>query len=187
LYGSLPQNVINQLTMFRNELSKRLAGNDQNSRVREYKRLFAKTDTILDKAESGPLWLRQFSIAELMEDALLHRFSHLYVLWSYVVMANHVHVFLKPKPDVTIGSITKRLKGTTARDANKLLKRTGQPFWQDESFDHWSREPAEFFRIVSYIENNPVKAGLVEKREDWKWSSASERKRRGLDRVLPLT
>jgi type I restriction enzyme R subunit len=47
-----------------------------------------------------------------------------------------------------------------------------QPFWQDESYDHWVRGPEELEKIVSYIEENPVAAGLVERVEDWRWSSA---------------
>ncbi|MDQ3667994.1 MAG: transposase [Acidobacteriota bacterium] len=115
------------------------------------------------------------------------RYAHLYTLWAYVVMANHVHVFLKPKGDATIDRITKQLKGFTAREANLFLGRTGQKFWQDESFDHWSRDKDEFSRIVKYIENNPVKAGLVKRPEDWPWSSAAERKRRGWREFKALT
>ena len=187
LCGSLPQNVLNELTILRHQMATRLSESSDSSRMREYKKLFVKTDAILDKAETGPLWLKRSSIAQLVQDALLSKFAHLYVLWSYVVMANHLHVFLRPKPDATVALITKHLKGSTAREANKLLQRTGQPFWQDESFDHWSRDAAEFFRIVRYIENNPVKAGLVNKAADWKWSSAAERKRRGFPDVQPLT
>lgn len=81
---------------------------------------------------------------------------------------------------VALGIIMQRLKGYTAKEANSILGRTGQTFWQDESFDHWIRNDQEFERGVSYIENNPVKAGLVTSRDQWKWSSASERVRRGL-------
>ena len=114
-------------------------------------------------------------------------YAHLYTLWAYVVMANHVHVFLKPKGDATIERISKHLKGFTSREANLFLERTGQKFWQDESFDHWSRDKDEFLRIVKYIENNPVKAGLVKRPEDWPWSSAAERKRRGWSEFKALT
>jgi REP element-mobilizing transposase RayT len=191
LAGSLPLTVINQLRVIRNQLTRRktlLAGGwTKDNRVMEYKRLFAKVDAILDKAQTGPLWLKQTGVAALVQQALLVKYAHLYTLWSYVVMANHLHVFLKPKDDSAIGSITKYLKGHTAREANKLLHRTGQPFWQDESFDHWSRDRVEFFRIVEYIENNPVKAGLVETPEAWVWSSAAERKRRGMNEFEALT
>jgi putative transposase len=69
--------------------------------------------------------------------------------------------------------ITHWIKGRTAREGNLLLGRTGEPFWQDESYDHWVRNEREFHRIVKYIEWNPVSAGLVTKPEDWPWSSAT--------------
>jgi putative DNA methylase len=83
--------------------------------------------------------------------------------------------------------ITKRLKGYTALEANRLLHRTGQTFWQQESFDHWARDEEEFYRIIAYSENNPVKAGLVSRPEEWLWSSAHERLKRGWDDIRPLT
>ena len=125
----------------RQQLSKRKlvrsAGWTNDKQLLEYKRLFARVDAILDKAETGPLWLKEIEIADLVQQALLERYADLYTLWAYVVMANHLHVFLKPKIQVTVASITKHLKGYAAREANRVLKRTGQPFWQDESFDHW--------------------------------------------------
>ncbi|HEX8847496.1 MAG TPA: hypothetical protein VF791_22830, partial [Pyrinomonadaceae bacterium] len=69
---------------------------------------------------------------------------------------------------------TKTIKGFTAREANKLLNLTGQPFWQDESYDRWVRDETELKRIIRYIEHNPVSAGLVAKPEDWPWSSATK-------------
>ena len=57
------------------------------------------------------------------------------------------------------------------------LGRTGKPFWQVESYDHWVRNAYQFQRIISYIEWNPVSAGLVEKPEDWPWSSAHRQDR----------
>jgi REP element-mobilizing transposase RayT len=165
LEGSLPENVLNQLRIIRQQLLKRKSvasgGWTSDRRILEYKKLFAKVDAILDKAETGPLWLKEVSIADLIQETLLQRYAHLYLLWAYVVMANHLHVFLKPKGENTIGSISKHIKGFTAREANRILNRTGQTFWQQESFDHWSRDRSEFLRIVRYIENNPVKAGLV--------------------------
>ncbi|HEY6121797.1 MAG TPA: transposase [Pyrinomonadaceae bacterium] len=64
----------------------------------------------------------------MIQATLLERYAHMYKLWSYVVMANHVHVFLKPKPVATVELITKHLKGYTAREANRILGRTGQTF-----------------------------------------------------------
>jgi hypothetical protein len=57
-----------------------------------------------------------------------------------------------------------------------VLGRSGEPFWQKESYDHWVRDRAEFERIRDYIEANPVKAGLVATPQDFPWSSASVEK-----------
>jgi putative DNA methylase len=91
-------------------------------------------------------------------------------MYAYVLMPNHVHILINPL--VPLRRITGGIKGVSARDANGALGRTGKAFWQDESFDHWIRNDAQLERIQSYIEYNPVKAGLVAKPEDWQWSSA---------------
>ena len=94
----------------------------------------------------------------------------LYELFAWVLMSNHVHMLVKPcKP---LREVTRAVKNTSAREANLILGRTGTPFWQDESFDHWIRNRDEFDRIACYIEHNPVSAGLVERPEQWRWSSA---------------
>jgi putative transposase len=130
-------------------------------------------DRILDKAQSGPLFLRQREIADLVVIALREgdRRYHRYDLHSFVVMANHVHVLVTPKVVATewLGP----LKGFTAHQANWILGRRGQPFWQDESYDHLVRSDAEFERIRNYIEMNPVRAGLVTQADEFRWSSVT--------------
>ena len=105
--------------------------------------------------------------------ASLHRGTLLghYELGAYVVMSNHVHVLRCQGSRHR--SCCKSLKGVTARDANRILGRTGETFWQAE----WVRDEKEWGRIAVYIENNPVKAGLVTRGEDYGWSSAAERGR----------
>jgi type I restriction enzyme R subunit/putative DNA methylase len=85
-------------------------------------------------------------------------------------MVNHVHILIYPEADLS--KITKSIKNFSARQANSILGTTGQPFWQEESYDHWVRGPEETEKIVRYIEENPVSAGLVGRVEDWRWSSA---------------
>ena len=94
-------------------------------------------------------------------------------------MANHVHLLILPR--VALSRLMQTLKGYTAREANKLLGRTGQRFWQAESYDRWVRDSREAERIRAYVENNPVKAGLVLRPEDYQWSSARGRVERTLD------
>jgi REP element-mobilizing transposase RayT len=129
-------------------------------------------DQILDRAATGPRHLCRPEIARLVVGALgdgESRFQR-YQLHSYVVMPNHVHLLVTPGVPATkwLGP----LKGFTAHEANLILGLTGQPFWQNESHDHLVRSPEEFERIRRYIENNPVKAGLVTNPEEFQWSSA---------------
>ncbi|MCI0698229.1 hypothetical protein L0337_40260 [candidate division KSB1 bacterium] len=86
---------------------------------------------------------------------------------------------------VSLARIYHSLKSYTSKKANAILERSGK-FWQIESYDHWIRDEQEFWRVIEYIENNPVKVGLCQKPEDWKWSSASKRKELGLDYQAPL-
>jgi hypothetical protein len=53
-----------------------------------------------------------------------------------------------------------------------MLARTGNPFWQEESYDRLVRDSAEWERIKFYIEQNPVRAGLVKEASQYRWSSA---------------
>ncbi|OAI41588.1 hypothetical protein AYO40_02955 [Planctomycetaceae bacterium SCGC AG-212-D15] len=64
------------------------------------------------------------------------------------------------------------IKGFTSHEINGLDQARGRVFWQDESYDHWVRDEEEMHRIIVYIENNPVAAGLCARPEDWPWSSA---------------
>lgn len=68
-----------------------------------------------------------------------------------------------------LASIMESLKGWTARRCNEALNRQGQ-FWQHESYDHVIRNQSEWERVVNYVVDNPVKAGLVAECQDWKWS-----------------
>lgn len=77
------------------------------------------------------------------------------------------------KIEVVLASIMQSLKGWTARCCNLELERRGQ-FWQHESFDHVIRNQAEWEKIVDYVVNNPVKAGLVNEWQNWKWSYRRE-------------
>jgi putative transposase len=133
---------------------------------------FVWMDRYLDTTRTGPLYLRREDIARIVATSLRPgvELGH-YDLRAWVVMANHVHALLLPK--VPAARLLGALKGCTAREANQVLGRTGQPFWQAESYDHWVRDEREFEKIVAYIENNPVKAGLVARAEDYSWSSAA--------------
>ena len=139
---------------------------------------FVAMDRLLDHARTGPLYLARPEIAGLVVEAIVEGRDTLghYDLHAFVVMANHVHLLITAKTPVP--KLLQRLKGTTARRANESLRLTGRPFWQEESYDRWVRDEREFQRIRAYVEENPVRAGLVAAPEDYPWSSASRSFRR---------
>jgi len=133
---------------------------------------FVTMDRQLDHAVIGPRWLLDNRVACCVVEALNYGEGQLglYKLRAWVLMANHVHILLYPH--ATLSRITKAVKNFSARQANSILQRTGQPFWQDESYDHWVRDRDELEKIVRYMEENPVVAGLAGAAEKWRWSSA---------------
>jgi REP element-mobilizing transposase RayT len=135
-------------------------------------KVFVAIDRELDQAVTGPRWLQEERVAQCGVDALQYGEQQLglYELEAWVLMVNHVHILIDPK--AKLQKITRSIKSYSARQANAIIGRTGQPFWQEESYDQWVRGPKEMGKIVRYIEQNPVTATLVEKAEDWRWSSA---------------
>ncbi len=130
-----------------------------------------KVEAVLD-AGRGACWLSQPAVADLAAGAVQFFQGQRYELRAWVVMPNHVHVVVWPMPGHTLSEILHSWKSYTSKAANKLLHRVGELFWQSESFDHWVRDDEEHARLVAYVENNPVKAGLCARPEDWRWSSA---------------
>ena len=158
LHGSLPLDVVERLRSSECDAGER----------------FARAERLLDGAKTGPLWLSNSQVAKIVVQCVSHgalalRFC---TLIAYVVMLNHVHLLIDPQ--VPMKRITAGIKGVSARDANRVLGRTGQTFWQAESFDHWVRDTAEGAKIKDYVQQNPVKAGLVGSAEQWPWSSAAK-------------
>jgi REP element-mobilizing transposase RayT len=128
-------------------------------------------DRYLDTARVGPTWLRQPEIADLVSEHIRRGAQErLYELDAWVVMANHVHMLVRPL--IKASEALRRIKGRSAREANLALGRTGESFWQAESYDHWVRNGEEATRITCYIENNPFTAGLATRAEGYPWSSA---------------
>lgn len=179
LAGSIPTEMLQQLLTEAERVEAALARvPDPQERARraylEQRRLFGKWDTALDTAQSGPFWLRDPRIAELVAESLHHRDGRVYDLDAFCIMPNHVHLVYTPLPKAdgayhAMSAIMHSLKRYTARQANLSLGREGD-FWQHENYDHAMRDEAEWRRIITYVLNNPVKAGLVRHWEEWPWS-----------------
>jgi REP element-mobilizing transposase RayT len=179
LHGSLPVETAERLKDEATEREKKIerlstATERRASLYAERKRQFGRFDDALDTTTYGPTWLKNPVIASILAEALLFRDGKIYELDCFTIMSNHVHTVFAPLKDETgicygLSRIMQSLKRRTASLANECLGREGA-FWQSESYDHIVRDEDEWRRIVWYVLNNPVKAGLVQDWREWKWT-----------------
>lgn len=179
LAGSIPVAVLEQLKELQalEALQRQAIASPAEIERQAYddqKRAFGRMDRVMDSAANEPYWLADPSVAQMVTDALQYRHPDVYELDTFCIMPNHVHVVFTPVNDsddrpLPLQTIMHSLKLYTASQANKLLGREGQ-FWHHENYDHYVRDADEWLRIVAYVLNNPVKAGLVDTWEAWPWS-----------------
>jgi REP element-mobilizing transposase RayT len=191
LYGSIPKAVITHLKaeyqLALNEIARMpiqpdnakdllpeelLAAIERIRRKKEEnagKRYFARFDHFLDSNLNEPHWLRQPDVARLNFDNILHYAERYFDLWAATIMSNHIHLLITPRPGVPeLWKILRDMKKYSGLHSNRLLGRTGH-FWEAESYDHWLRE-GEFDRVVPYILDNSVKAGMVKHWSEYPWT-----------------
>ena len=111
-------------------------------------------------------------------------------LWAYVFMPEHVHLLVLPnRSEYKMSAILQAVKEPVGRKAIKFLRehapewlpritvkhgqRLERRFWQaGGGFDNHATDPRVILAMIEYIHGNPVRRGLVNQPEDWKWSSA---------------
>ena len=190
LYGTLPADVVENFKAIKKKRLEIISGYT-NTRVRYEKyeeflwEYFELYDNYMNKCSKGVQWLRQKDIADIVKEAMHYRDKKEYDLIAYTIMPNHVHMVFTPverfdkslicrsEPNTVwlyrVTRILQHLKKNTAIKCNRVLNRTGA-FWQHESYDHVVRDADELKRIVEYVLNNPVKAGLADTPEQWEYN-----------------
>lgn len=159
LADSLPKTFEQDLLRERDEWFKRQRDVLTPERTQELNQFYReKLEAELDRGH-GSCALREPAATDIVESALKHFDGHRYWLGSYAVMPNHVHVLVRPLMEHNLSAILHSWKSFTAHEIGKL-KRASGVVWQDESFDHIVRDEHELEKHASYIEQNPVKAGL---------------------------
>ena len=179
LHGSVPMAVLEQLREESERERKRLLASDKEpiNAVNQHKREFARFDAQLDSPQNGPYWLGEQPIAEILIEAVHFRHNKEYDLVAFCIMSNHYHLVIDTRRLGKINSplhrIVQSMHANVARKCNTILVRTGT-FWHDEYYDHIIRDDAELRRVIEYTLTNPVKAGLVEKWQQWPYSYVNE-------------
>ena len=124
---------------------------------------------LLDKGH-GACVLRRVDVAETVERTLLFDDGRRCRLLAWVIMPNHVHLLVEMW-QTPLNKLLHSWKTLTSKRANALLGRSGQ-LWQEDYRDRYMRDETHYRKTVRYIENNPVKAGLVQSPETWRFGNA---------------
>jgi REP element-mobilizing transposase RayT len=131
---------------------------------------FVRLDGLADQGR-GACLLRQPEVAQIVENALLFFDGERYRLLAWAIMPNHVHVMVEQIGGFPLGGVVHSWKSFTAKEINKFQRSSG-PVWAPDYHDRFIRNADHYERALQYIEQNPVKAGLVSLAQDWPYSSA---------------
>jgi putative transposase len=103
---------------------------------------------------------------ELFERSLeIMRARYDFVVSGYVVMPDHVHLLVSEPKKALLSKAIQALKLSVSVQSRQ------RPFWQARYYDFNVHNEDKRVEKLRYMHRNPVKRGLVEKREDWPWSS----------------
>ena len=93
-----------------------------------------------------------------------------FLLHEFVVMPDHFHLIITPAEDIALEKAMQYIKGGHAARARKQFGL--QSFWQSSFANHRIRDAADYERHRDYVHQNPVKAGLAARAEEYPYSSA---------------
>jgi putative transposase len=137
-------------------------------RVKQAGVYFVTTDTW----QRRQIFLKPGPAKIVLEQLLECRDRGFYRLHEFVVMPEHLHILMTPGDEASIEKAVQMIKGGSAFRIRKDLAYTF-PIWQRGYHDRWIRDAHEYRMRKQYIELNPVKARLAERREDYPLGSAS--------------
>ena len=92
-----------------------------------------------------------------------------YQLFGFVVMSNHIHFVIQPAFNESLDDIVRDIKTWTS--SQNVAKPPGCPLWERRFDDNRVTSTDELRSVLTYIHNNPVRAGIVPRPDDYEWSS----------------
>ena len=166
-HGSIPMEIIAKIRKMSLELE-----NIPDCEALNIKRkIFKIIENELDKSDKKCDLIKS-PISEILIEAIQNRTDkNIWRMVEYVIMPNHVHLFFQCVGKSLGGIIRDFKRWTTSQINMKCPDYSGEPFWQREWFDHWSRSADFDEKFKLYIRNNPVKARLVKDYKNWPFGS----------------
>jgi REP-associated tyrosine transposase len=91
-------------------------------------------------------------------------------IWAYCLMGNHVHYIAVPMKSDSFAKTFNTLHMRYSQFVNKRGNAAGH-LWQGRFFS-CALDEKHLYAAVRYVENNPVRAGIVDRADEYRWSSA---------------
>jgi len=127
----------------------------------------------------------RYRYMDLLEE---HSTKHALSIWTYTLMTNHIHTIVVPPSLQSMAEVFRNAHSIYGRWFNKKYGLNGH-LWQGRFYSCVLSE-SHLWQAVRYVERNPVRAGMVDLAEDYRWSSARAhvygRRDDLLDSGLPL-
>jgi REP element-mobilizing transposase RayT len=133
-----------------------------------------RIERLLD-AGYGSCVLANEAVAQVVIQSLETLKAAGHELTRWVIMPNHIHLLMKAHSEASLASVIRFFKARTAKLANKALSGSGR-FWFPEFFDRYICDSDHLNKVIRYIDENPVRAGLVKLPQEWRFSSAGYQK-----------
>ncbi len=119
-----------------------------------------------------PIFRDEFKARPLLEVFFHYRQQGKFLLHEFVIMPDHLHLLITPAPSFSLERAVQFIKGGYSYRLGKTCK---IPVWQQSFTNHRVRDAEDFAKHRVYIQFNPVRAGLVERPEDYPYSSLNFR------------
>ncbi|MFA6981150.1 MAG: transposase [Ignavibacteriaceae bacterium] len=167
LFGSMPNAILSELNkIYISEMKIDL----NKLGLVKLENILNKYEELLNRNSYLPKYLSDERIAKICQCTIHYYDENQYKLICYCIMPNHIHLIFKLIPNNKgISKIMQSIKRTSASESNKVLDREGI-FWQAESFDRLIRDDKELYFTINYVLENPVKAGLIDAWEKWRYT-----------------
>lgn len=133
---------------------------DEDTELQFHQRFSTRLEDWMDQG-MGECILRNPENTRIVAECVLHFDHERYLIDSFVIMPNHVHVLARLEPGFALEKIVQSWKRYSARQINELSGKTGS-LWQKRYWDRLVRSEEHFWKIRRYIQRNPTKAKLRE-------------------------
>jgi putative transposase len=101
-----------------------------------------------------------------------------YTIDAIIILPDHIHMIITPKQAKEYPKIVRAIKYNFStkitQDEEQSMarhKKGMNPIWQKRYYEHTIRDEKDYLRCIEYMQNNPIKHGLIDNEEKWKYSS----------------